>query len=142
MEWTIVVAIIFICLGVVLLLHHGWTHFNEDEPSNARNESCLCVCYFQLKDISHFETWSLISLTNSFWLGLDSTYDSVHGEICGVFAVMFCVIGALLMLISFMTCREGKDAVSGFNAQNICNHETWILICISNASILFFVLGS
>ena len=140
MEWTTVVAFIFICLGLVLLLHHGWTHFYEDEPSSARKESCLFVCYFQPKDICHYESWSLISLTNAFWLGLDSTFDSVHSEACGVFAVLFCVLGVLLMLISCVMYREGKDAVSGYDFKNICNHETWILVCLSNACILLFVV--
>jgi hypothetical protein len=139
MEWPIVAAYIFVFIGLVLLLHHGWKHFYEDEPSNARKESCVCVCYFQPKDVSHFETWSMISLTNSFWLGLDSTYDSAHGETCGVFAVLLCVLGALLMLISCAMHRDGKD--SGYNFQNICNHETWILICISNACVLAFVVN-
>jgi hypothetical protein len=63
-------------------------------------------------------------LTNAFWLGLDSTLDSVHSEACGVFAVLFCVLGVFLMLISCVMYREGKDAVSGYDFKNICNHET------------------
>ena len=58
-------ACVFLIMGVVLLLHHGWKHALEPEPSNARHESCGPACYFQLKDISNHETWILNILGNN-----------------------------------------------------------------------------
>ncbi len=43
---------------VLLLLHHGWTHFFEDETSAAKRESCAWVCYFQLSDVGNVRTWN------------------------------------------------------------------------------------
>ena len=63
-------ACVFLMLGVVLLLHHGWKHALEPEPSNARRESCAPACYFQLHDISNHETWILICFTNAISLGI------------------------------------------------------------------------
>ena len=71
--WQII-AVAFICVGIGLLLHHGWKHYFEIDSSDARKESCLWVCYFQPKDLSHFKRWSLIILTNAFRFGLADSY--------------------------------------------------------------------
>ena len=56
-----IVALCFILAAMVLLLHHGYKHSQEDpSTSHAQRESCGAVCYFQLKDISNHETWILV----------------------------------------------------------------------------------
>ena len=52
-----IIAIVFVICAVVLLLHHGWHHSYDDVGSNARQESCVQVCYFQIPDIANHETW-------------------------------------------------------------------------------------
>lgn len=50
-------AIIFGCVGVLLLLHHGYKHHFEDPATSlAQRESCPEVCYFQLSDVGNFST--------------------------------------------------------------------------------------
>ncbi len=48
------------CAGaaLLLLLHHGWTHFFEDAESAAKRESCALVCYFQVSDVGNCQTWN------------------------------------------------------------------------------------
>jgi hypothetical protein len=47
----------FFALAVLLLLHHGWKHGQEDEEtSHAQQESCWQVCYFQMSDVGNFRT--------------------------------------------------------------------------------------
>ena len=128
-----VVAVLLLCVCVILLLHHGYSHFFEEEPSHARRESCLCVCYFQPKDICHFESLSMVFLTCSFSVGLISDVRGEGNGSLSVIAVSLCVIGALLMLIGCI--RFDGDRMMGFNFHNICNHETWIVVCFVNACI-------
>ena len=53
----IVPAMTFFALAVLLLLHHGWKHGQEDpETSHAQQESCPEVCYFQMSDVGNFRT--------------------------------------------------------------------------------------
>jgi hypothetical protein len=50
-------AVIFFAMAVLLLLHHGWKHGQEDpEISHAQQESCWQVCYFQMSDVGNFKT--------------------------------------------------------------------------------------
>ena len=65
-----IIAIVFVICAAVLLLHHGWHHSYDDIGSNARQESCVQVCYFQIPDICNHETWILILLTNALSLGV------------------------------------------------------------------------
>jgi hypothetical protein len=49
------------CAGaaLLLLLHHGWTHFFEDPATSvAQRESCAWVCYFQMSDVGNCRTWN------------------------------------------------------------------------------------
>ncbi len=68
----IIPAMIFFSAAVLLLLHHGWKHGQEDpETSHAQQESCWQVCYFQMSDVGNFKTcnhemWILLF----FFLGL------------------------------------------------------------------------
>jgi hypothetical protein len=130
-----VVAVVLISAGVLLLLHHGWKHYYEEEPSHAREESCVCVCYFQIKDISHFETWSVISLTNAFLCLVDSISD----ERRMLLFVLFLVIGVVLLFLSCVHC-SGNRPVFGCVWHNICNHETWILVCFTGAANVLWLL--
>ena len=53
----IVPAMTFFALAVLLLVHHGWKHGQEDpETSHAQQESCYQVCYFQMSDVGNFKT--------------------------------------------------------------------------------------
>jgi hypothetical protein len=121
-------AVFLILIGVALLLHHGWKHHFEAEPSSAREESCVWVCYFQLKDIAHFETWSVICLTNACWCVLESEAD----ERRSMAALSFFLAGVALLLLSCVRCSEAQVAF-GWVAQHLCNHETWILVCFTGA---------
>ena len=127
------VVLLLVCVAVILLLHHGWVHHFEDAPSHAREESCLWACYFQPKDILHYESWSMVCLLCSFSVGLISDLEGVaSGDMLSVFAVLLCVMGALLMLIGCMR-SDGDGRVLGYQFRHICNHETWIVVCATNA---------
>ena len=63
-------AYVFLAMGLILLLHHGYVHAQDPETSHARQESCGLACYFQIKDISNHETWILICFTNAISLGI------------------------------------------------------------------------
>jgi hypothetical protein len=127
------VALLFAFGGVLLLLHHGWKHYYEASPSHAREESCVWVCYFQPKDILHFESASMVCLTCAFSVGLISDLGGDSG-LLSIVAVFLCVMGALLMMIACLNQGSDIDA-SGYQFHNICNHETWIVVCITNARV-------
>lgn len=129
------VAFALFVVGLALLLHHGWKHHYEEEPSTAREESCWWVCYFQPKDIAHFETWSVICLTNAFWCVADSNFDEHHS----ILAVFFFVVGVLLLFLSCIRCSEAQP-VFGCVVHNLCNHETWILVCFTGAVNVLWLL--
>ena len=97
-------AVVLILVGVGLLLHHGWKHHFEAEPSAAREESCVWVGYFQLKDIAHFETWSVICLTNACWCVLESEVDERRSMV----AVSFFLVGVVLLFLSCVRCSSGQ----------------------------------
>ena len=53
----LVVSWVFFFAAIMLLLHHGWKHAQEDpETSHAQQESCPEVCYFQPSDVFNFRT--------------------------------------------------------------------------------------
>jgi len=62
---ALVVAIVLLCLGFVLLVHHGCKHMDDPEDSNAKREGSPYCCYFQRQDISNHETWILLCWTNA-----------------------------------------------------------------------------
>ena len=126
--------ILFFAIGAGLLLHHGWTHYFEPEPSNARNESCCLVCYFQPKDILHYESWSLICLTSAFWVVLASVSGG-DSEVLSVYAVLLVVFGTLLAIVGCFQYEEGGER--GLKLHNIRNHETWVVLCFVNGGVVF-----
>jgi len=63
-------ACVFLAMGLILLLHHGYAHAQDPETSHARQESCGLACYFQIKDISNHETWIIVCITNAISLGI------------------------------------------------------------------------
>jgi len=71
-----VAAGFFFCMAVLLLLHHGWKHAQEDPATSlAQQESCPEVCYFQPSDVCNFRTcnhemWILLcfSLSLACWV--------------------------------------------------------------------------
>jgi uncharacterized ion transporter superfamily protein YfcC len=57
MTLAMLFAVVFFAMTVLLLLHHGWKHGQEDpETSHAQQESCPEVCYFQMSDVGNFRT--------------------------------------------------------------------------------------
>jgi hypothetical protein len=60
-----IVAIILICMGLLLLIHHGCKHYHDPPDALVKRESCPELCYFQRSDISNHETWILICFTNA-----------------------------------------------------------------------------
>jgi hypothetical protein len=129
------IGVLLIIVGVLLLLHHGWKHHFEPEPSTARQESCACVCYFQPKDIEHFESWSVVSLVNAFLCVLDPVFDEFHA----VLAVFFYILAVLLLFLSCFKCSDSK-MFSCCVLHNICNHETWIVSCFTGAVTVLVLL--
>ena len=124
-----VLAVVLVIVGVILLLHHGWKHHWEAAPSTAREESCVWVCYFQLKDVAHFESWSVICLTNAFWCVAGSEID----EHRSILAADFFLVGVLFLFLSCVRC-SGAQPEFGWVVHHLCNHETWILVCFSGAA--------
>ena len=135
MDLNVIMCTVFAVIGLVLLLHHGWTHWQDDpETSHAQKESCVCVCYFQPKDISHYETWAVVCLTNSLSIGYlipvlsahdaPSSVELLQAEI--VVSALLWVIGIGLMVISRLK--------NTFSFHNLANHETWIIVCLTNAA--------
>ncbi len=64
---AVMIAYLFVVIGVVLLLDHYRTH-RDDVNGKAQQESFACVCYFQLSDIRNHETWIVVCFTNAFSL--------------------------------------------------------------------------
>lgn len=68
----------FLFSAVLLLLHHGWKHGNEDPSTSlAQRESCAEVCYFQPSDVGNFRTcnhemWIILFTGIAFVLALVS----------------------------------------------------------------------
>lgn len=63
-----VAAAFFVCVGVLLLLHHGWKHSQEDRATSvAQRESCPEVCYFQPSDVGNFKTCNHEMWILFFW---------------------------------------------------------------------------
>ena len=115
MQLLYVVAVIFFVLAVLLLLHHGWKHGQEDpKTSLAQQESCPQVCYFQVSDVFNFrkpnhETWIIICLCVSWscwsrsvvpWIRVHSA-DQVFSMVMTVFSMLivfvFCMIYICVM---------------------------------------------
>ena len=142
MDANVAAAIALFGAGGALLLHHGWKHSREDpRTSSAQAESCLCVCYFQPKDVSHFETWIIVCLTNalSICLGtlLSDEYTTVASFSCALMLSMaLCVAGGLLIILSvcYLISFGG-----GWRLHNVSNHETWIVVCLTNATSLLLL---
>ena len=163
----LVPVILLSIIGTSLLVHHGCKHAADDPAtSTAQRESCAVVCYFQLKDITHFETWILVCLTNAVSLTA-SGGPSVSSPIALASLILFTVATFLtLMLVITVVVlyvagerhcerREhllptiSKDAtVNKSNEKlnwlhtllhNVSNHETWILVCFTNAVSLAVV---
>lgn len=117
--------------GLGLLLHHGWAHA-RCEDDRARRESSAWVCYFQPSDMRHFETWVLVLLTNSVTLGVPGMLLS-RGVVLAV-ALGLCV-GSLVLMVPFVL------ACAAPTLQNVSNHETWILVALTNAASLFWLFA-
>ena len=53
----VVASAVFFVAAVVLCLHHGYEHAQDDPATSvAQAESCPEVCYFQLSDVGNFRT--------------------------------------------------------------------------------------
>ncbi len=157
-------SIALLCLGILLLLHHGWKHASDDpSTSHAQKESCALVCYFQHKDIAHFETWILVCLTNALTIESYSPFYAQTLIAVGLFLgltlvvtrIVLCVSAERSMLHDAFAEEEGSSETSALCAQrgrvvphvsivdefslmlhNVSNHETWILVCFTNATSL------
>ena len=70
MHPLVILAIILFVLGILLLLHHGYSHMSEPADSLTHTESCEAVCFFQPSDVRNHETWILVCFTNAFSLGV------------------------------------------------------------------------
>ena len=132
LEPAIIIAILLFCLGCVLLLHHGWVHSKDPATSHAKQESCACVCYFQLKDIDHCETWIILCLSNGISIIASTANPAIHSEpsktvviIAGV-ALVF--LGLIMMCLVALTFE--------LDVQHVKNHETWILFLWTNSAII------
>lgn len=136
-DWVVALTAALLCLGVSLLLHHGWKHSRDSPRSNARLESCCCVCYFQLKDVAHFETWILFCLFNAFAAVLPCLIRSI--AVAGVSdasvtASLFGALAVFLVAVYMATIVLSQTPISCAEIlHNISNHETWIIVSLSCA---------
>jgi len=120
-------AITLASLGFVLLVHHGCVHANDPADSHAKVESCAPVCFFQPRDISHFEACILVCLTCGLTLAVCSFFIAA--------GILF--VAGLLIACVYVVC-----AYDGSLMRNVSNHETWILVLWSNAVLLAVVGGT
>jgi len=142
-------SIALLCLATALLLHHGWKHASDDPANiNAQRESCWLVCYFQPKDIMHFETWIMVCLTNA--VSFASASSSLAEILCAValfLALMLVVTHTVLYSAQSLERNEHllptdtESVDPGTNPlsvllHNVSNHETWIVVCLTNAASL------
>ena len=136
-DWVIALTVILLGLSVSLLLHHGWKHALDGPCSNARRESCLCVCYFQPKDIAHFETWILVCLFNAFAAVLPCLIRSIAvtgASDASVTASLFGALAVFLIVVYLITIIASCPPLSCKRIlHNVSNHETWIIISLSCA---------
>jgi hypothetical protein len=131
-----IVAVVLLCIGILTLLHHGLIHSSDsDGNQKAQAESCVCVCYFQPSDVSHYEVWIIMCFTNALCLSLGIIFTSLDPLPLGFYIVTIglCVIGMILVLLY---CRSNRkyDCI-----RNVSNHEIWIVLCFTNALSLILV---
>lgn len=127
----LVVATVFACLGVGLLLHHGWTHSYDEPSSHAKTESSVWVCYFQLADVVHLETWIVVIFANALCITLVFLLPlSIGGVMSALVAcAILCAVGLVLGFQWFILYFFHPDVPLGMH--NIANHETWIVTCLT-----------
>ena len=150
-----VAEIVLACAGFSLLLHHGYKHAREPEPSNARKESCWWACYFQIKDILHLETWIIVCVSNAISILVLALQFQAEPTLSAlVFGILLSVLATLLLLICVLRRLEfggwlyhicgwddtilpycgPRDSYTERNMlHNVSNHETWIVMCFTNA---------
>jgi len=138
MEPGLILGLCLLLLGVVLLVHHG-VHHHSDDPltSSAQRESCAAVCYFQPKDIAHCETGCLVCLTNALTIGLLAPLcagDFPGAVLNGVVAIVLFVLCVFFLAM----CGE-EDKCFSPSKRNVRNHETWVLVCLTNAASFGFL---
>jgi hypothetical protein len=127
MEPIFIGAITLASLGLVLLVHHGCAHANDPEDSHAKSESCPLVCFFQPRDVTHFEACILVCATCGITLA-----------VCSVYIASVILFTAAL----FLSIVYAFWVYDGSLVHNISNHETWIVVCFSNALVLAIVGGT
>jgi len=154
-----VAKLLLVCAGSALLVHHGHKHAHEAEPSNARKESYWWVCYFQKKDILHLETWIVVCVSNAISILVPTLSfqpePTPSAIVCGI--LLACIANLLLLGCVLRRCKFcgwlhrwcGWDATllpycgpsDPYNeeamAHNVSNHETWIIMCFTNAISLW-----
>jgi len=135
LEPAIIIAILLFCLGCVLLLHHGWVHSKDPATSHAKQESCACVCYFQLKDIDHCETWIILCLSNGISIIASTANPAIHAEpsktVFIAAGAMMVVLGLMMICLLALTFK--------LDAQHVKNHETWILFLWTNSASIAMI---
>ena len=129
----IAVAIMLACVGLALLVHHGWMHSYDEPTSHAKTESSVWVGYFQLLDVAHIETWIVVCWANALCIAMvflvtDGAVPTTAFAVC----VGLSALGLLLMLNSTVAyaCFDGPS----WSLHNIANHETWIVACWTSAA--------
>ena len=137
-ETVVALAVGLLALSASLLLHHGWKHASDRPQSSARRESCWGACYFQLKDVAHFETWILICLFNAVAVVLPCLIHSIaiggSGSEVSVAVSVFVALASLLVLVYSITIAACTPGLTGAHLlHNVANHETWILVSLTCA---------
>ena len=127
MDATFIAAIVLASIGVGLLAHHGCAHAYDPDDSHAKVESCALVCFFQPRDIAHFEACILVCLSCGISLAIYSFM---------VAAAILCVAALFLGVVYAFWVYDGSFL------HNISNHETWIVVCFSNAFLLAIIGGT
>ncbi len=135
MDWNLCIAACLLFLGLCLLFHHGYVHFSEDPAqSHAQHESCCAVCYFQPKDIAHCESWAAICLSNALCLGCLGPALAGGGAVNWAMhqfgGIVLCICGVVFLI---------QSLDDGLCPRNVRNHETWVLVCLTNAASMALV---
>jgi len=135
-------SVALVCVGMILLLHHGWHHSSDSPDSNAKAESCAAVCFFQPNDIYHLETAILLLLGNALCLTIGVAVSPSccveQFPLAGVYCMIFCLffVGCGLVCVSFFARPRDKCGASSV-VHSIANHETWIVLCFTCALSLW-----
>ena len=118
-DLTFFLALVLFALGISLICRHGLKHWLQPDETDETTR-CAWACYLQYAEITHVETWTVVCFTNALSFTVLSPVRLGFELAAGILFI----VGIALV------------AVAGFTPQNVANHETWIVVCFTNAVIM------